>query len=101
MAERMTGPPKERGSVRPVTIEGDPDGRSYNCEVRTLPGFGLRPGDYVWVEFGATWATVGGRQERVGGQWRQALVLPNKAGMPSDVHLRLSPDPKTAPPELG
>jgi len=97
----MTGPPKERGSVRPVTIEGDPDHRTYYCEVRTLPGSGLKPDDIVWVELGATWATFSGRQEKVGGQWRQAIVLPNLGGMPSDVHLRLSPDPSRAPDTLG
>ncbi|MDP2319591.1 MAG: hypothetical protein Q8O42_09675 [Acidobacteriota bacterium] len=97
----MTGPPQERGSTRPVTIEGDPDGRTYYCEVRTLPGSGLKPDDIVWIELGATWAIVGGRKERVGGQWRQAVVMQSQSGMPSDVHVRLSPNPATAPPELG
>lgn len=96
----MTGPPKERGSTRPVTIEGDPDQRTYYCEVRALPGSGLKPGDIVWVELGATWAIVGGRQERVGGQWRQAVVMPG-APQGSGVHVRLSPDPSTAPPAAG
>ncbi|MDP3717118.1 MAG: hypothetical protein Q8T13_05030 [Acidobacteriota bacterium] len=96
----MTGPPKERGSVRPVTIEGDPDERTYYPEVRTTQGSGLQPGNIVWLELGASWATIGGRQEKVGGQWRQAIVV---AGPPqgSGVHVRLSPDPATAPPELG
>ena len=96
----MTGPPKERGRVRPVTIEGDADARTYYPEVRTLPGSGLKPGDIVWLELGATWAYVGGRKEKVGGQWRQAIIV---AGPPqgSGVHLKLSPDPKTAPAERG
>jgi hypothetical protein len=94
-----TGPPKERGSTRPVTIEGDPDGRTYHCEVRATTG--LTPGSIVWIELGATFATVALRQEKVGGQWRQAVVMRSPSGMPSDVHVRLSPDPKTAPPDLG
>lgn len=97
----MTGPPKERGSVRSVTIEGDPDARAYYCEVRTVAGTGLRIGDIVWVELGATFAIVDGRKERVGGQWRQGIVMKSPHGTPSDVHVRLSPDPKTAPAERG
>lgn len=97
----MTGPPKERGSTRPVTIDGDPDARTYYVEVRALPGSGLKPDDIVWIEWGATWAIVGGRKERVGGHWRQGIVMKSPTGMPSDVHVRLSPDPATAPPELG
>jgi hypothetical protein len=69
----MTGPPKERGSVRNVTIEGDP--KTYMCEVRSLPSHGLRIGDYCWVEFGAVWAERNDEPFRVPGQWRQCLIL--------------------------
>lgn len=41
----LTEPPQERGSVRPVTVEGDD--RVYNFEVLTLPGQGLRDGAFV------------------------------------------------------
>lgn len=94
------GPPQERGSVRPVTIEGDADARTYYCEVRSMPTSGLQPNDIVWVELGATFAIVSGRKEKVGGQWRQAIVLPS-GNFGSGVHVRLSPDPKTAPAERG
>lgn len=92
----LTGPPKERGSVRPVTIENEPD-KTMMCEVRTMSGSGLRPGDIVWVEFGATWATKGGRQIKIDGQWRQAIVLPSSVATASGVHIRLSPKPSTEP----
>lgn len=43
--------PKERGSVRPVTIEGDP--KRYYCEVRAAsPRTGLQVGAVVYVNFG-------------------------------------------------
>lgn len=73
----LTGPPSQRGSVRPVTIDGDPTGRSYTCEVRSVsPRTGVQPGAIVSVEFGAAWATRGGRQVRIEGQWHQCIVLP-------------------------
>jgi hypothetical protein len=83
----MTGPPKQRGSVRNVTIDGDE--RTYMCEVRSLPGAGLRVGDYIWVEFGSTWAEIHGEKVRVPGQWRQCQVLRGPAGTSADVHVRV------------
>ncbi|MDP3719343.1 MAG: hypothetical protein Q8T13_16400 [Acidobacteriota bacterium] len=71
-----------------MTIEGDPDGRTYYAEIGTPPDSGLKPGDFVWVELGATWAIVGGRKERVGGQWRQCVVLHHEGAV---VHARFSP----------
>ena len=82
------GPPEQRGSVRSVTIEGHHV--AYSCEVRTLPGSGLRPGDTVWVEFGAYWTELQGEKTRHGGQWRQCVVLPSKAHTADGVHVRLT-----------
>jgi len=83
------GPPNQRGSTRNVTIEDDHI--TYMCEVRTLPGSGLRVGDYCWVEFGACWSEIGGVKTRHPGQWRQCEVLRGPAGTSADVHVRLSP----------
>ena len=57
-------------------------------------GFSLTPGTYVDVEVGATWATIGGRQQPVSGQWRQCVVTRVEH---STVHVRLAPHPATAP----
>lgn len=87
--------PKERGSVRPVTLESEP-GKTFYCEVRaSSPRTGIQVGAIVWVNFGT--------QNRVEGQWRQCVVLPNPEGTnaASGVHVRLSPDPKKAPRTLG
>ena len=79
--------PKERGSIRNVTIAGDPV--TYHCEVRTLPGSGLRPGDLVWVEFGAYWTEIQSERAKQRGQWRRCRVLPNAATTQADVHVKL------------
>lgn len=94
--------PKERGSVRPVTIEGDPDQRTYMAEVRSESP-SLKIGTIVWIEFGVTWSTVKGREVKNPGQWRQAVIVENPDGVntASGVHVRLSPDPKKAPPAAG
>lgn len=89
-------PPKERGSIRSVTVESEP-GRSFMCEVRTLPKSGLRPGDLVWVEFGAYWMEIQGVNTRQPGTWRQCIVLPNEVSTAEGVHVRLSPRPSTEP----
>lgn len=83
----MPGPPSQRGSVRPITIEGDQV--TYMCEVRTLPGMGLRDGDRCWVEFGGVWAEQGGTRVRVAGQWRECVVLRGQAATGADVHVRV------------
>lgn len=93
-----TGPPTERGSVRPVTIESDPDGRTFYCEVRTTAGLG--EGAIVWIELGATFADAQGRREKVGGQWRQARVLPCREPG-SGIHVALTPDHASAPTKGG
>jgi hypothetical protein len=81
--------PKERGSVRPVTIEGDD--RSYTCEVRAAGRDGLKPGAIVWVEFGSYWTEERGEKTRHPGQWRQCIVLRSDTNTASGVHVRLSP----------
>lgn len=83
------GPPEQRGSIRSVTLEGDAG--AYTCEVRTLPGSGLRPGDYCWVEFGAYWTELNGAKTRHSGQWRRCQVLPGLAGTSAEVHVKLEP----------
>lgn len=85
----MAGPPEQRGSVRNVTIEGDHV--TYMCEVRALPGSGLRVGDICWVEFGAYWTEIGDTKTRHAGQWRECEVLRGPAGTSADVHVRLVP----------
>lgn len=86
-AEPRSAVPKERGSVRNVTIAGDP--MTYHCEVRTLAGSGLRPGDLVWVEFGAYWTEIQGERIKQRGQWRRCKVVANEASTQADVHIRL------------
>lgn len=91
-----TSPPPGRGSIRNVTIEGDHV--TYMCEVRTLPKSGLRPGDFVWVEFGAYWTEVQGEKIRHRGQWRHCQVLPTGVDTGADVHVRLSQHLRQIPP---
>jgi hypothetical protein len=94
--QAMLGPPKERGSVRKVTI--DADLRTFSCEVRTLPGKGLATGSYCWIEFAASWADVGGERLKVAGQWRHCLILDGPAGTSADLHVRFSPARNAEPP---
>lgn len=83
-------------SVMPVLLL--PDERvSLARAVRTNRG-STRPGDYVLVEFGATWATDRTGQYKVPGQWRQCVI---EKVVHSELHVRLSPDSKKAPPTLG
>lgn len=98
-ADNISGPPEQPGSIRSVTIAGDHV--VYTCEVRTLPGSGLRPNDIVWIEFGAYWSEIQGVKTRHDGQWRQCIVLPGNAVTSADVHVRLSPSTKGAPPAFG
>jgi hypothetical protein len=88
----MTGPPRERGSVRNVTVEGDD--RTYFAEVRALPKLGLKPGDHVWIEFGGAWAEERGRTFRVPGVWQRCVVLPSGATT-ADVRVRFAPPSTT------
>lgn len=74
--------PKERGSVRPVTLESEP-GKSFMCEVRAASWkTGLRPGAVVYVNFGTA--------NQVEGQWYRCQVLPSPDGTntASGVHVR-------------
>lgn len=89
----MSEIPTERGSVRPVTLESEP-GKTFYCEVRILPKRGLGVGEIVWVNFG---------QPQYVENWRQCIVLPSPEGTnaASGVHVKLSPDPKTAPETAG
>lgn len=41
------------------------------------------------VEFGATWATRGGRQQRVNGQWFACRIVRHEGAI---VHVELMPD---------
>lgn len=86
--------PTERGSVRPVTIEGDPDARTYYVEVRAAsPRTGLKEGAIVFVNFG---------QPQHVENWRQCIILPSPEGAAaSGCHVRLSPDSRKAPTKLG
>ena len=59
-------------SVMPVRVL--PDERvSLARAVRSTGS--TRPGDLVEIEFGATWATVAGRQERVNGSWAKCRIV--------------------------
>lgn len=51
MTADITGPPDQRGSVRPVTLDSEP-GKTFFLEVRAFPKTGLREGAIVWVNFG-------------------------------------------------
>jgi hypothetical protein len=57
-----------------------------------------RVGDYVEVEFGATWATRRGETYKVPGQWRQCRIVALKH---SELHVVLDPSPAKAPAEFG
>jgi hypothetical protein len=83
-------------SVMPVLVV-DQERVSLPRAVRTK-GRSTRPGDYIDVEFGATWATDREGQYKVPGQWRQCQVV---AVVHSELHVRLSPDPTTAPEKAG
>ena len=79
-------------SVMPVQV----DGEATPIERAVRPkGRSLQAGSYVDVEFGATFATVGDRHERIDGQWRQCLVLRHEGAI---VHARLSPSPTAEQP---
>lgn len=85
---KIDGPMAERDfSQMPVQFETEADAVT-RCVRRK--GFSLKAGSYVDVEVGATWSSIGGRQERVGGQWRQCVVL---KVVHSTVHVRLCPHP--------
>jgi hypothetical protein len=83
-------------SVMPVLCL--PDERVALARAVRSRGGSTRAGDYVEIEFGATWATSRGETYKVPGQWRQCVIV---RVVHSEIHVRLSPDPKTAPPELG
>jgi len=78
----ILGPPQERGSVRPVTLDSDP-GKAFYCEVRAAsPRTGLQVGAVVYVNFGTP--------NNVEGQWYRCQVLPSPDGVntASGVHVR-------------
>jgi hypothetical protein len=79
----------------PVKLDTEPTAIARAVRAK---GRSTRPGDYVDVEFGETWATERGRQVRVPGQWRQCQI---ERVVHSELHVRLSPDPKAAPPKAG
>jgi hypothetical protein len=83
-------------SVMPVLVL-DQERVSLPRAVKSERG-STRAGDYVLIEFGATWATEGDRHFKVDGQWRQCQIV---AVVHSELHVRLSPDPKKAPATAG
>ena len=82
-------------SVMPVLVV-DQERVSLARAVRSHTG-STRAGDYVDVEFGATWATERGQTFKVPGQWRQCVIV---RVVHSELHVTLSPDPKKAPPDV-
>ncbi len=84
-------------SIYPVQVVGEP--KAIERAVRTKgEGGSMRVGAYVDVEFGSTWATLSGKQERMPGQWRQCQIVAHHGAI---VHVVLSPDPATAPAKMG
>ncbi len=74
--------PKARGSVRPVTLESEPEKTLY-CEVRAAsPRTGLQIGAVAYVNLGTP--------NHVEGQWYRCVVLPSPEGIntASGVHVR-------------
>lgn len=61
-------------------------------------GQSLNAGSICDVEFGATWATRGGRQVRVDGQWFACRVLRHEGAI---VHVELLPDVRLSTPIAG
>lgn len=88
--DAMNGPPRQRGSIRSVIVEGDD--RTYLAEVRIVPRQGLRPGDVCWVEFGGSWAEQNGTKIRVAGVWKRCVILPSAASTTADVRVRFAPE---------
>ncbi|HEX7895039.1 MAG TPA: hypothetical protein VF447_12665 [Terriglobales bacterium] len=84
----MSGPPRERGSVRNVTFQGD--NRTHFCEVRSNPQTGLRVGSRVWIEVGAKWADHEGKQFKVPGRWRECVVVDGVVNTSADVVVRFA-----------
>lgn len=74
-------------SVMPVVVVGS-DGKPLERAVRRR-GNSLNVGSICEVEFGATWATRGGRQHRVNGQWFACRILRHEGAI---VHVELLPD---------
>ena len=74
--------------MRNVTVEGDD--RTYFCEVRTLPGQGLRVRSHCWIEFGVKWIEHDGGKHKVAGQWQPCVILDGPAGTSADVHVRIA-----------
>jgi hypothetical protein len=84
-------------SVMPVlVVDGDGKPREDKPIERAVrrTGNSLNAGSYCDVEFGAVWATIQGRQERINGTWRQCLVVSHSGAV---VHVRLTLPPSTAP----
>ena len=81
-------------SVMPVQVEGEP--KPIETPVRSSAD-SFRVGSRCHVEFGARWATIGTRQERVDGQWFQCEILRHEGAI---VHVRLLPDVRLSSPTL-
>ena len=83
-------------SVMPVKLL--PDERVSLMRAVRSSKASTRAGDIVEVEFGATWATKRGETFKVPGVWYQCVIV---RVVHSELEVRLSPDPQTAPSELG
>lgn len=79
-------------SVMPVQVDGEP--KPVERAVRSS-GQSFQKGSLCVVEFGATWATVGGRQVRVDGQWFRCEIVRHEGAI---VHVRLLPDVRLSSP---
>lgn len=77
-------------SVMPVQVEGEP--KPIERAVRSRGS--LKAGAFVEVEFGATWKTIQGRQERHDGILWQCRIVGHEG---ATVHVVVDPKPSTAP----
>lgn len=82
-------------SVMPVLVV-DQERVSLQRAVKTQGG-STRVGDYVTVEFGASWATERGRTFKVPGDWRQCRIV---AVVHSELHVVLDPSPIKVPSDV-
>ena len=73
-------------SVMPVQVEGEP--KAIERAVRSS-GSNFQVGCICTIEFGATWATIGDRQQRIDGQWFRCQILRHEGAI---VHVRIMPD---------
>ena len=73
-ARKIPTLPTKRGKMMLVSLDGERG--AFKCEVRTLPGSAVLPGDIVWVEFGGFASQRKGTRHE--GQWRPCMVQESK-----------------------